>query len=177
MWNRTSSSAYPVTFCALTGWLHFRFTSKISADPGKMFLHLQFRWPRLFSFSFRKPWPNGLASQCKSKFAKAEVVYGLAMIGQTDRKFTQVSKSCKCVYTRKWLTINLYWLALGGQTVKKILRRLVYEFEQRKSSHTYVDLRRIETGRLAIGFTGELGLLHETLKVIKKTKGACEYRR
>ena len=119
MWNRTSSSAYPVTFCALTGWLHFRFTSKISADPGKMFLHLQFRWPGLFSFSFRKPWPNGLASRCKSKFAKAEVVYGLAMSGQTDRKFTQVSKSCKCVYTRKWLTINLYWLALGGQTVQK----------------------------------------------------------
>ena len=72
---------------------------------------------------------------------------------------------------------QLVLTCVGWPNGPKILRRLVYEFEQRKSSHTYVDLRRIETGRLAIGFTGELGLLHETLKVIKKTKGAREYRR
>ena len=109
-----SSSAYPVTFCALTGWLHFRFTSKISADPGKMFLHLQFRWPGLFSFSFRKPWPNGLASRCKSKFAKAEVVYGLRWVAKriaSSHKSQKVVNAFIPVNDLRSTCIDLRWVA------------------------------------------------------------------
>ena len=90
-----------------------------------------------------KPWPNGLTSQ--SKFAKPELVYGLAKGGLTDSQVgSQVAKSHKfhayhwlmCFYNNRLLAINLCWLALGGQTVKN-LHLLASKFElnqsQRKS--------------------------------------------
>ena len=91
-----------------------------------------------------KPWPNGLTSQ--SKFAKPELVYGLAKGGQTDSQVgLQVAKSHKfhaylwlmCFYNNRLLAINLCRFALGGQTVKN-LHLLASKFElnqsQRKST-------------------------------------------
>ena len=109
----------------------------------------------LFRVISLKPWPNGLASQCK--FAKPELAYGLAKCGQTNSQVSsQVAKSRKFhayhwlmrFYNNKLLAINLCRLALGGQTLKNLSRRASkFELDQspRKSSQVNASGRPNET--------------------------------
>ena len=57
------------------------------------------------SLALVKPWPNGLAS--RRKFAKPELAYGLAKVGQTDSQVnSQVTKSRK-FHAYHWLMCQI----------------------------------------------------------------------
>ena len=78
----------------------------------------------------------------RHKFAKPELVYGLAKVGQTDLQVhSQVAKIHNSTQQYKWLLFNLYGFVLGGQMLKN-WHRLACEFElvqsQRQLSQVHV---------------------------------------
>ena len=111
------------------------------------------------------------------KFAKPELVYGLAKGGQTDSQVgAQVARSRKfhayhwlmCFYNNRLLVINLCRLALGHQTVKN-LRLLASKFQpdqsQRKS--TQIIASRCKSTRVG-------GQMKRKLNASPKLASTCE---
>ena len=95
--------------------------------------------PQQFSCSFRrmlilKPWPNGLASWCKTQVCKTRTSRTCDTWPNGFASWLTSSLKLQISHIYSSLAINLCWLAFGGQMVKKV-RPLADEFELDQSQH------------------------------------------